>query len=133
MMEDAVRHSCQTEMIGRLGTADLMIGARGVGLLERLASGVPSISITVADNQRAPISGAAALGGTIDEGQAGTLDIGDLADTIAELATSLLGRERMQRRARHIIDGAGARRVSEAMHARGQSSRVLDARLAADG
>lgn len=105
----------ETDMASLLGSADLAIGAGGVSLLERMALGVPSISVVTADNQGLAIEGAARRGATIDAGAIGELSPEKLAGTIAELADDRAARAAMATRGRELVDGRGARRVAEAL------------------
>ena len=66
--------------------ADLVIGGGGVGLLERMAQGLPSVTVTLADNQRGQITLCAGAGGTIDGGFAGDL----VAENLASIMLPLL-------------------------------------------
>ncbi len=47
----AVVHVSVDDMAGLIGSADMAIGAGGVSALERCCLGMPSIIITIADNQ----------------------------------------------------------------------------------
>jgi spore coat polysaccharide biosynthesis predicted glycosyltransferase SpsG len=107
------------DMAALLGSADLVIGAGGVSLLERMARGVPSISVATADNQGLAIEGAARLGATVSaigsSGALAELSPEALAGTIATLAGDRGARAAMAARGRELVDGRGARRVAEAL------------------
>ena len=96
-------------------TADLAIGGGGLGLLERMAMGVPSVSITLAENQRQQIALCAARGGTLDMGQVKDVQASDLAATISSLLLSREQRAVISNRAREAVDGLGAARCARAM------------------
>ena len=69
-----------------LSAADLVIGAGGVGLLERMACGVASLSVATADNQLLAIEGAARRGATAGLAELEGDAVGTLAEAIAALA-----------------------------------------------
>lgn len=102
------------DMVGALDEADFVIGAGGVSLMERMAAGVPSLTLLLANNQRLFVDGAARLGATIDGGQlapdefAGALQAA-FADAGARVAMAAAGRA--------VIDGEGAARVAERLMA----------------
>jgi UDP-2,4-diacetamido-2,4,6-trideoxy-beta-L-altropyranose hydrolase len=95
--------------------ADLAIGGGGLGLLERMAMGVPSVSITLAENQRQQIALCAARGGTLDAGHVKDLQASDLAATISSLLRSREQRTVVSKRAQEAVDGLGAARCARAM------------------
>jgi len=104
-----------TDMINLYGSTDLVIGAGGGSLLERMACGLPSASIVIAENQRAAIHGAVEVGGTLDLGD---LD-GQTPTTLAEKLRPLLENQSLRRamanQARKTIDGRGANRAAKAL------------------
>ena len=102
--------------------ADLVLGAGGTGLLERMAIGAPSISIMVAENQRALISTAAEVGATIPVGNVDDLSATDLAAHIDVLADDHDIRDRMATAGRSVVDGKGAERIVEALLGFGEIS-----------
>ncbi len=104
------------DMVAMLAETDLVIGAGGVSLLERMAAGIPSVSIVLADNQRAAIRGAAALGATRaceldDDSATGE----NLEEAIWRLASDLALRVAMARAGRDAVDDKGAKRIADAL------------------
>ncbi|MBR44957.1 MAG: hypothetical protein CMM31_00410 [Rhodospirillaceae bacterium] len=98
------------DMPGLLGGADFVIGAGGVSLMERMAAGVPSLTLPLADNQRLFVDGALRLGAT-----AGS-ESNDQGDIIAALRATLAdgaARTAMAAVGRRVIDGKGPARVAE--------------------
>ncbi|MEK9662658.1 MAG: hypothetical protein VW644_13165, partial [Alphaproteobacteria bacterium] len=98
------------DMAQLLAESHFVIGAGGVSLMERMAAGVPSLTMQLADNQRLFVTGAARLGATLDGGAAVdarcTAMLGDiLANGAARAAMAATGRR--------IVDGRGAARVAE--------------------
>lgn len=83
-------------------SADLVVSAAGVTLLELCCIGVPTALVVIADNQR--------------QGYAAALDLGvavDLADA-PDLLTDPAARARVAATAKRTVDGHGARRLLNA-------------------
>jgi len=104
-----------TNMADCYASADFVIGGGGVGLFERMAQGLPSVSVGLAENQRPQISLCSSTGGTLDAGDIGSLDSAGLAATILPLLRSHERRMTMSENARRAIDGFGAQRCVRAM------------------
>ncbi len=100
------------DMPDQLMKADLIIGGGGVSLLERMAAGVPSVTVVQAENQNSVIVGAAAHGGTINAGPIGSMRIERMAESVAGLMHSRSLREDMALTGRSLVDGYGAERVA---------------------
>jgi RimJ/RimL family protein N-acetyltransferase len=98
-------------MAGLMAEADLAIGAPGGTAWERCCLGLPSIVITLADNQRGIASALFAAGVAVDGGR---IDDG-LVVRLNGLVVDLLGdRERRMaigETARKLVDGRGAQRI----------------------
>ena len=77
--------------------------------MERMAAGVPSLTLGLADNQRLFVKGAARLGATIDGGD-------PTSDGIATILRSIFAdgeaRAAMAAAGRRTLDGKGAARVA---------------------
>jgi spore coat polysaccharide biosynthesis predicted glycosyltransferase SpsG len=108
-----------------LAAADLVIGGGGVGLLERMAAGRPSITIILSDNQTGQAVAAAEAGATEIGGSVDTLDPETLGGQIADLWSRPAKRQRLGRVGKNLIDGAGARRVADGLLALADSQSVL--------
>ncbi len=93
--------------------ADLVIGAGGVSLLERMALGKPSITFIVADNQEGQVKWATVLGATISLTLNENLLESDVVNAINILLSDEKVRKNMSEIASNIVDGKGALRVSE--------------------
>jgi UDP-2,4-diacetamido-2,4,6-trideoxy-beta-L-altropyranose hydrolase len=104
-----------TDMISLFSSADLVIGAGGVSLLERMACGLPSASLVIADNQRAAIHGAAKAGATMDLGEDAHLTPAILAEKLRPLLEHQSLRHKMARQGRKTVDGRGADRAGAAL------------------
>ncbi len=95
--------------------ADLVIGAGGVSLLERIALGKPSITFIVADNQERQVQWAASLGATIPLALNEYLLESDIVNAINVLLLDVKIRNNMSKIAANIVDGKGALRASEVL------------------
>jgi UDP-2,4-diacetamido-2,4,6-trideoxy-beta-L-altropyranose hydrolase len=98
-------------MAGLIAEADLAIGAPGTTSYERAVLGLPSILLTLVDNQRGIAAMLFEAGAALDAGQAD----GGLAVRLQHHVTSLLGdakaRVRLSSTASRLVDGRGAMRV----------------------
>lgn len=104
--------------------ADIAISGGGQSLLERMALGIPTIGISVADNQRSVLSGAAAADAIVDLGTVSSHDADSIAAVIAELAHAPERRRALSRAAQELVDGRGAARVAD--HLLSLSRRALN-------
>lgn len=95
-----------------LENADLCISAGGQSLLERLALGLPTIAIAVAENQRAAVAGAAAAGAALDLGALADWSDVKFVAAITDLARDVGRRAAMSAAAQALVDGHGAERVA---------------------
>lgn len=110
-------------MAALLARADLAIGAGGVSSLERCCLGLPSVVVSIADNQVEPSAALARQGcqlflGPLD-GPGGSL----LGPGLRVLWDNAPLRSHFWRRGRALVDGMGARRVAGAILNRGLSIR----------
>lgn len=96
-------------------SADLAIGAGGVGMLERMASGLPSITLTIADNQEPGTDAAARTGATAYAGRSDKFDRRRLVALMTGLLSDQNARARMAKKGRQLVDGQGARRSADAL------------------
>lgn len=103
------------DMPEAIGRADLAIGAGGVGALERCCVGLPSLIVTVADNQRTNAAGLAARGAAVDLGPLSELPQGALAAALAALAADGARRAAMRAAALQVVDGLGVARIRAAI------------------
>lgn len=78
-------HGRVEDMAAFMTGADVMIGAGGVTLLERCATGLPSISLVVADNQARGTRAAAKAGATVSLGPAAGVSARVLANELGRL------------------------------------------------
>jgi UDP-2,4-diacetamido-2,4,6-trideoxy-beta-L-altropyranose hydrolase len=103
----------QPDMVSLLDQCDFVVGAGGVSLMERMAAGLPSLTMVIAENQRVSVGGAAAAGATFDAGDAGALTPEKIAEVLVPLLTEPSRRVAMAKAGRRLIDGQGPNRVAE--------------------
>jgi spore coat polysaccharide biosynthesis predicted glycosyltransferase SpsG len=94
-----------------MAVADLAIGAAGTSAWERCCLGLPSIMLTIADNQREIAKTVASAGAAIDLGPAEEVAPERLVSVIRQLLHSAEERRSMSAAAARLIDGGGARRI----------------------
>jgi spore coat polysaccharide biosynthesis predicted glycosyltransferase SpsG len=93
----------------------LAVGAAGVGLLERMASGLPGIVISIAENQHGNAAAAADAGAAVFAGSIGSLHAPRLCSIVQELLDDPARLERMAACGRTLVDGRGAGRAVQAI------------------
>ena len=107
-----VRLHVQTEEIANLfAAADLGIGAGGGASLERCRMGLPSIVVSVAENQRLNCKALAQAGVAVCLGEIAELLPGAVYDAVRVLISSSSTRLAMRRRSQSLVDGRGTDRV----------------------
>jgi UDP-2,4-diacetamido-2,4,6-trideoxy-beta-L-altropyranose hydrolase len=99
------------DMAALLQQADLAIGAGGVGALERCALGVPSLILTVADNQIANATALAQAGAALYLGGIADTSSSAIATALRKLCADDAARHAMSGTAAALVDGLGAARV----------------------
>lgn len=104
-------HIDATDMPSLMAEADLAIGAGGVTALERCCLGLPSVLVTVADNQRRIVAMIGDAGAAID---AGDVDAGlarRLAEKLHVLFFDASRRSAMAAAGKKLVDGLGVDRI----------------------
>lgn len=102
----------QTREIARLfARADLAIGAGGTTSWERCCLGVPSVIMSIAENQRDGGRALAKAGAAVYLGDAESLDEATLSNTIARVLGDRAMLHAMHDNARKMVDGRGTDRV----------------------
>ncbi len=95
--------------------ADLAIGAAGSTSLERCCLGLPTVAITVADNQ-VDIAGSLAMAGYHRYlGSSAEVTVSDIADELRRIRADFTTIAEMGARGMDLVDGLGAKRVSNEM------------------
>ena len=105
----------EQNMPNLLRSADFVLGAGGVGLLERLLSGVPSITVCMAENQRHVVDVVSQSEATIHVGPIEQQSIESLAKVISKIFRDPDRREAMAQNGRTLVDGAGPQRLADAL------------------
>ncbi|MQG96050.1 UDP-2,4-diacetamido-2,4,6-trideoxy-beta-L-altropyranose hydrolase [Pseudomonas sp. MN1F] len=129
-------HDYVDDMPARMAAADLFIGAAGGTTWERAALGLPSLCVSVADNQRGAAEAMARAGMHLYLGDAEQVDVPALRQAIALLLGNQGLRQSFAERSRSLVDGRGAQRVAVALlgeHLVLRPARTEDARLLFDG
>jgi spore coat polysaccharide biosynthesis predicted glycosyltransferase SpsG len=102
---------------------DFYLGAGGVGLLERMASGLPGIVMSVAANQDANESAAVNAGAAISGGLLRDFDPAALRTLLVRSLSDGASLARTGAHARDLVDGRGCERAASAMQAAYQAWR----------
>ena len=103
-----------SDMAGLMADSDLAIGAAGTTSLERCCLGLPTIMLTLAENQRKVAHGLESSGGVklINPVKDLQAQISEYLDSLVSHPVQLLD---MSKRAATIIDGAGTDAVAQAL------------------
>jgi UDP-2,4-diacetamido-2,4,6-trideoxy-beta-L-altropyranose hydrolase len=101
--------------------ADIAMGAGGVSALERCCLGIPSLIVSVADNQTGNAVGIARAGAAEFVGKKSEIDCSMLASRLRELAGDSKRREAMAACGRELCDGLGSERVADLIDRSGRS------------
>jgi spore coat polysaccharide biosynthesis predicted glycosyltransferase SpsG len=105
---------CPDGLAPRLATADLVVSAGGVTLLEALALGRPTVAVVTAENQRLAVEHAASAGAAIAS------SIESVGREATALAADAAGRATLAGNAARLVDGLGAGRVAAEVLALGR-------------
>jgi spore coat polysaccharide biosynthesis predicted glycosyltransferase SpsG len=106
-------HVDVADMAALMQAADLAIGAGGVGALERCALGLPSLMLTVADNQMPNATALAAAGAARYLGDIAQCTPQQVAAALRDFVGDDAARAAMSATASRLVDGRGAQRVRE--------------------
>ncbi len=101
------------DMATLMARADLSIGAPSSASWERCCVGLPSVLLTLAENQRRAAAALAAAGAAVDLGWYDDVDSTRLSDAIEALACSPNELAAMSASAAAITDGRGTARVEQ--------------------
>ena len=89
-----------------LASADIVVTAGGVTMLEACCLGRPVVAFSIAPGQSRALAGAAQVGAVL------AVDVSSAAEVAARLADDLNARSRLGASARLLVDGQGAARVA---------------------
>ena len=95
--------------------ADLALTSGGSTCLEMAFMGLPSVIVTLAENQEKAARALQEAGVALSIGWFHVIDSKRLAQVLDDLVHDRKRRQQMSRRGRHIVDGMGAKLVTEAM------------------
>jgi spore coat polysaccharide biosynthesis predicted glycosyltransferase SpsG len=101
-----------------MARADLAVSAAGVTAIELAFLGVPSILVSVAENQRPTAAALAASGAAVDLGPRDEAGAETLRSMVGRLLASPDTRRDMRARGRALFDGRGVERVAAALRER---------------
>lgn len=101
----------QKQLAELMFKADLALGAGGVMLWERLCLGVPSLVISVAQNQRAQIDTMVEAGAIQFLGDHEQVNSERIAQAVTALAADDAGRKTIAEIGHNLVDGRGALRL----------------------
>ncbi|HTU12671.1 MAG TPA: UDP-2,4-diacetamido-2,4,6-trideoxy-beta-L-altropyranose hydrolase [Allosphingosinicella sp.] len=104
------------DLAGFFAAHDLQVGAGGGAVWERCCIGAPSVALAFADNH-IPVLAPLDKLGVLCFSPGGRTDPARLGADIAALAADAGRRRAMSAAARALVDGAGAGRVGDAIHA----------------
>ena len=100
-------------LAGLFATCDMAVGAGGATALERLCLGVPTVLVSVAENQLSACNAMADLGLARYLGEAAKLAPEQVVDEAVRLLGDPESRSSMAHQGRRLVDGLGALRVAE--------------------
>nr|WP_242518808.1 UDP-2,4-diacetamido-2,4,6-trideoxy-beta-L-altropyranose hydrolase [Halochromatium roseum] len=108
-------HPPRPHLADLMAEADLAIGAGGTTTWERCCLGLPSLVISIAENQRPACEALAAAGVIAYLGHQDSVTTERLRDAIQTLRNDAQQRQRLSAVSAACVDGSGARRVNLAM------------------
>ena len=108
-------HSFVENMAAMMNKASLFVGSGGMTNWERCCLGLPSLIVTVADNQIPATEELAAIGAILYLGAAESVKKKHFVDALATLARAPQLLNSFGRRAAEIVDGRGAERIAKKM------------------
>jgi spore coat polysaccharide biosynthesis predicted glycosyltransferase SpsG len=112
-------HVSPDDMRGLMLGADLAVSAGGVTLFELAATGMPTVGVALAANQRPNLIGLADAKGLLFAGGAEDPRLpAAVGQALHNLARDAHRRRTLGERARMLVDGQGAARVATALRAR---------------
>ena len=110
-------HTLSADFFALMQAADLFIGAGGGTTWERAALGLPTICVSVANNQQLNAQLLAEAGVHLYLGPHVQLEAGRLRDAIEQLCGDAVLRRSFAEQSRLLVDGRGARRIADALAA----------------
>jgi UDP-2,4-diacetamido-2,4,6-trideoxy-beta-L-altropyranose hydrolase len=117
-------HTLTGNFFALMQAADLFIGAGGGTTWERAALGLPTICISVANNQQLNAQLLAEAGVHRYLGAHGQLDPRRLRDAIEQICGDAVLRRSFAEQSRLLVDGRGARRIADVLAARADNAAI---------
>ena len=108
-------HGFQRSLAPLMASSDLAVGAGGVTALERLAVGLPSLVVSIADNQTAGCEALAGIGLIEYLGRVESITATLVSETAMNLRSDIRRLRIMSEGGRRLVDGKGAERVAGRM------------------
>ena len=108
-------HGHRPHLADLMAQADLAVGAGGVTTWERLCLGLPSLVISIAENQKPACVALAEAGVIYYAGDVGSLDEGKLSEHLCRILKDPKELVRMSEEGELMVDGWGVQRVVEAL------------------
>jgi spore coat polysaccharide biosynthesis predicted glycosyltransferase SpsG len=116
---DVTLHAAPPHLRPLMLAADLAVSAGGVTLLELAACATPTVAVAVAANQQPAIRCLSASAAVVSAGNASVPTTpGTVARMVGSLGPDAARRRALGEAARELVDGRGARRVSDVLRAR---------------
>jgi UDP-2,4-diacetamido-2,4,6-trideoxy-beta-L-altropyranose hydrolase len=112
-----VRIHRDADMADLMRRADVAIGAGGTASWERCAAGLPTVTWSIADNQRPVVQRLSAAGAVVALSEEEARHPSLIARHLSQLIADDGRRAEMSKRARSLCDGLGVSRVVAALHA----------------
>jgi UDP-2,4-diacetamido-2,4,6-trideoxy-beta-L-altropyranose hydrolase len=108
-------HRTRPHLADLMAAADLAIGAGGVTTWERMCLGVPSLVISIAENQRPACEALAADGLIAYAGDAASVDVATIRGALSSLMPDRDRLAALSSGGQRLVDGHGAARVADAL------------------
>ena len=108
-------HDAGGEFARIMGTADLAIGAGGTTSWERMCLGIPSIVVSIADNQNSACEKLGRDGLINYLGSQSSLTLGAIRNAVVEANSRIAALFDQIERGQMLVDGRGCERVAEVM------------------
>jgi len=114
-LSDCTCHFNVKDMAAFMAGADLAVGAGGITVWERCALAVPSMVITVAENQERTVSDMAESGCLLFLGRSESVSVGSLYHVLKTALQSPWFLTSFARKTQSLVDCKGAKRIAQEM------------------
>jgi UDP-2,4-diacetamido-2,4,6-trideoxy-beta-L-altropyranose hydrolase len=127
-----VLHIDLPNLVQVFAAADMALGAGGGAMWERCSLGLPTIVVTIAQNQEPSSRDLDSAGFIRYAGPHAQVTPAELRSAIVEFVADSATRQVMSQKCFNLVDGLGAKRVAEAIHATAPDQLVLRPATEAD-